>query len=283
MTGNKLSSWPEEWDLLGSLPLCAFSWSCVRRIKPAALHLFLVQGNHGWGASPAITPGLSYSCKDRGCVTRARFRVSWHFQPLWAPWRREVRCRKMVRACGSWASEGVWESRKGNKKDRKWDKKMGEKNVKHSTQRKVFAYLSLFIVAGMDVCHGFVSIWYNRYWYLNSDEGLMVLSPCRWDEGTEVQPMGWPAALGHSALGCHPGCCSSGQLKGKNSHCKAQSGRHTYTCSLPQVRIDYGDNVILFCAEKSSVWNWDLSGVEWLSRANWKEQSYKLQGNSLHG
>lgn len=72
-------------------------------------------------------------------------------------------------------------------------------------KRKVFAYPSLSRVARVDVYHGFVSIWYNRYWHLNSDEGLMVSTPCRWDEGTEAQPVGWPAALRHSSLQPPPG------------------------------------------------------------------------------
>lgn len=38
---------------------------------------------------------------------------------------------------------------------------------------------------------------------MNSDEGLMVPTPCRWGEGRGEQPMGCPAALGHPSRRSH--------------------------------------------------------------------------------
>lgn len=99
--------------------------------------------------SPTITTGrkttgLSYACKDPGCVTRPGFGPSWHSQPSSASLglgkgragRWDVG-RRREPADGGLAREverGVWESRKGNKKNRKREEKKREKKtVKCST------------------------------------------------------------------------------------------------------------------------------------------------------
>lgn len=102
-----------------------------------------VAGESRRQVSPTITAGrkttgLSYACKDMGCVTRAGFGPSWHSQPSSASLGlgkggggRWEMGRQGEPADGGLAREvqqGVWGSTKGNKKNRKREEKMGGKN-----------------------------------------------------------------------------------------------------------------------------------------------------------
>lgn len=157
MTGNKLSSCPEEWDLLASRPLRALSWSCVSGIKTAALHMFLVRGNHG-GHFPSSHHRLVVLLQGRGCVTRARFGVSWHSQPS--------SVSPMEKGGGGRWDAGRWWEPAGHGRERECGK-VGREIKRTENGRKKMS----------SVAHGgrylriFHSLWYLAWMY------VMVLSP----------------------------------------------------------------------------------------------------------